>query len=142
MHRDQFATCPHCQSGLDPHGDRHTCGPCQGVWLSEPALLAVIVSVVKHDPPVRLAFEPATAELPQTCPRCATTMTAHRLYGVIVERCSEHGVWFDHGELTAALARAANDDLTKAPLGERIGRRWDRFMRYLVLKILHRPWEK
>jgi hypothetical protein len=37
----------------------------------------------------------ASGETAFACPRCATTMTKHQLFGVTLDRCHAHGVWLD-----------------------------------------------
>jgi Zn-finger nucleic acid-binding protein len=40
---------------------------------------------------------------PRSCPRCATTMAQVSMYGVPLDHCAEHGVWFDVNELANVL---------------------------------------
>ncbi len=54
------------------------------------------------------------------CPRCGDAMTRRasaRGAGVVVDVCGEHGVWFDAGELKAALGAAPPDEPGGAALG-------------------------
>jgi hypothetical protein len=44
------------------------------------------------------------------CPRCATTMTKHALFAVVIDRCPAHGVWLEDRELET-IVRAAVDGL-------------------------------
>ena len=68
--------------------------------------------------PIDRRLVPATGPA-RTCPRCATVMATYLLHGIPVDRCVEHGIWFDSGELIAALqanAEAYSDRHPRAPL--------------------------
>ncbi|MBA3463943.1 MAG: zf-TFIIB domain-containing protein [Deltaproteobacteria bacterium] len=46
------------------------------------------------------------AGTPRPCPACTTPMPTLTLAGIDLDRCTEHGVWFDPSELPAVLAKA------------------------------------
>ena len=126
MLRDEIAPCPRCRRGLDPSGRRLYCGGCEGVLVTEAELRELIAQMeqtsMRPDPAEvhELAFEPAQSAEPAIgCPRCAARMTKHDLYGMIVDRCEAHGVWFDAAELEAALARVG-EDASRMPMSHRI----------------------
>lgn len=54
---------------------------------------------------------PAPTGTPGTraCPMCTTPMVVEDLERVPIDRCAEHGVWFDPSELTLALENASNE---------------------------------
>jgi Zn-finger nucleic acid-binding protein len=124
MLRDDIATCPACGQGLDASGRRLQCGRCQGVLVTEDELREMISEMTKRPgataEPRPLALEPPDwVEAPRTCPRCTTQMTKHRLYGMVVDRCEAHGIWFDAEELQGAL-KNVGEDATKMPLRDRV----------------------
>ncbi|GIX46665.1 MAG: hypothetical protein KatS3mg131_0876 [Candidatus Tectimicrobiota bacterium] len=106
--------CPRCEAplhvALDEDVEVDTCPACHGVWvevLEEKAALKLRPVAFTVDD-VRLFRKlyrpPATREpvryLP--CPVCGALMQ-RRVWGshsgVIVDRCREHGTWYDAGEL-------------------------------------------
>jgi Zn-finger nucleic acid-binding protein len=91
--------CPDCASPhLDAEGE---CERCHGVWLTEAAIVDRIHRELDLGPP-------ALAELP--CPVCATPMPTALLFGIEIDRCREHGVWFDKGEIDDVVRRAENGE--------------------------------
>lgn len=52
--------------------------------------------------PLDRRLMPATAT-PRSCPRCTTEMKAVSIYGVTLDHCGEHGIWFDGEELAKVL---------------------------------------
>jgi hypothetical protein len=82
------------------------------VLLGEHAVEALIAEVEAPAEPRPLALEPAaTGEPALRCPRCVAEMTKHSLYGLTVDRCVAHGIWFDGTELQATLHRAGVEHL-------------------------------
>lgn len=112
-------TCPLCEAGMDQINVGiaedillHRCGACDGVFLSESDLQKVI----KHHAGVLHAVdynmlryildhprnESDTNRVYKDCPVCGETMrklTYAAVSGVQVDRCLEHGIWLDSGEL-------------------------------------------
>jgi Zn-finger nucleic acid-binding protein len=125
MMRDDIATCPACGRGLDASGRRLYCGACAGVLVTEDELRALISEMQAGKPvgsagPRSLALEPADrAEARRTCPRCPARMAKHRLYGMLVDRCPAHGIWFDASELQDALARVGAE-AARPPLRDKV----------------------
>ncbi len=121
VHRDTFFNCPRCACGLDPADTHLSCGQCHGSFIPEKeliddisgrqaqALLAPnakwngeLTKFVHSLGPVVDSPEPTFS-----CPRCATQMTKHQLFGVTLDRCRAHGVWLDgNHELQKILASA------------------------------------
>jgi len=129
--RDEFATCPRCQAALDPRGDRWICSQCTGLLLPEPALSQMIAEMIgstvsalgwrgKVAEPQPLVLTPREATEHLTCPRCTTQMEATNLYGIEVDRCPAHGLWFDRDELEKALQRGLEAGRTKTPAAEKV----------------------
>jgi len=69
------------------------------------------------DPPLGLGAITAH-ELPEHiaarhrrgCPDCKATMISGTLFAVLVDRCAEHGVWVDAGELSRIVLAARRAD--------------------------------
>jgi Zn-finger nucleic acid-binding protein len=102
-HRDQLAACPSCGTGLDPQGARMICSACGGALVPDAQLEAMMNEMSPDDErPLERRLLPGAAA-PRSCPRCTTAMTPHEMYGVTIDRCSAHGVWFDGEELATVL---------------------------------------
>ena len=110
--------CPRCEQSLqEKKYERVTidkCGKCQGVWLDDGEIAAIIeIEEEKFSPEtvrevIAHAFAgvpPAVAaEAPQArCPKCAKVMRLlNYAYnsGVVIDRCIDsHGIWLDSGEV-------------------------------------------
>lgn len=105
LYRDQRLPCPRCKgSDLKFFGDRYACDKCGGTFVQNAALESMIMDVSKQpfDMPA-----PVGAAGPRACPVCKTAMVSEDLEKVPIDRCSDHGVWFDPNELTVALERAS-----------------------------------
>ena len=61
--------------------------------------VADVPRTVKSDPSAWTAEGASTI----ACPECYATMQAIVLHGVHLDRCPQHGVWFDIGEITEVL---------------------------------------
>lgn len=88
-------------------GSRWRCPACEGLFV-EPAVLEALVTEMVGEP--WAAPPPAGAPGERRCPACASALTVEALEGATVDRCAEHGVWFDPAELPAALQHAAGVD--------------------------------
>lgn len=108
-HASPFRTaplaCPRCPSSSLGAGALRTCEACQGAWVPEDALHER-VSDMQADLP-QLAWRHTPSRPSRPCPECRRMMIAHELFGVPVDRCRPHGVWFDGGELAEVLHRSA-----------------------------------
>lgn len=106
-----------------------TCSHCEGSWLDEGELAAIkaarektftraeIDAVRGVTEKVVIGKEALAPEL--ACPKCGAQMQRFNYAGesgVILDKCAQHGVWFDKGELEAvqilveAWERHAGDD--------------------------------
>jgi Zn-finger nucleic acid-binding protein/ribosomal protein L40E len=118
--------CPACGDGRFLHSRALggtgmavlECGVCAGLWLGADVFLTLEERARKLAPP---AADPAAlraeaakrARVPQAggpfyraCPLCRTPMTRinfERVSGVLLDRCRDHGIWFDATELDAVL---------------------------------------
>jgi Zn-finger nucleic acid-binding protein len=102
--------CPGCASRMIESPEARGawgCTSCGGVWAGV-SLANEVASVL--DPAMRELADAAgrTADarrsrMPEPgerrCPECRVQLTWRELAGVEVDVCSEHGTWFDHGEL-------------------------------------------
>jgi Zn-finger nucleic acid-binding protein len=107
LYADQRLACPACTTTeLRFFGDRYACAQCTGTFVQNAALEAMIMDVSKE------AFDlplPTGIAGPRGCPVCTSPMLVEELEHVPIDRCGEHGVWFDPGELTVALERASGE---------------------------------
>jgi Zn-finger nucleic acid-binding protein len=129
--RDEFATCPRCKAALDRAGARLVCKQCEGALVAEPEVSQLIADIVGNvvstmgwagriAEPQPLVLAPREGGAGLVCPCCTAAMTAHKLYGIAVDRCEEHGVWFDKAELEAALQAAVRANRPLSTIGEKV----------------------
>jgi Zn-finger nucleic acid-binding protein len=123
-YRDSRRLCPHCTEdvALSPNGPKLECQRCQGVFVPTADLADMIATMTDRPPPTA-----KHADLPRNrrCPVCSVVMTETSLWTVPVERCDEHGTWFDWKELALALEYAGGG------LGPQSA--WQRFWRELFV---------
>jgi Zn-finger nucleic acid-binding protein len=102
-HRDEFAGCPSCSTGLEPRGTRLMCGECGGVLVTAADLEAMMNEMSPDDErPLDRRLLPGSGT-PRECPRCPAKMNPVSMYGIALDHCAEHGVWFDGEELAKTL---------------------------------------
>ena len=102
---DRELACPVCAaSKLAFRGNRYVCGVCQGAFVENAALVAMVSEIAQRYWELP---EPGTEPGSRTCPVCAAPMIGGAVEGVPVDRCTAHGVWFDAAELTRTLENAA-----------------------------------
>ena len=127
MLRDDVPSCPVCvEQALDTVQDvgwhskdpRYSCGTCNGVLVSEWDVRDLIARATVHkgdEAAKEIVLAPATTPEPiRQCPRCVTKMTKHTLHGIILDRCDEHGYWFDGEELSRVLEKHSAETLKEA----------------------------
>lgn len=105
--------CPRCSVPLAP-GLPHTqiCAQCEGVWVDKGALSQLVQASPEEiaNSPLAGTLEANHQEVPLAdlvpCPVCSATMTRY-VYcadsGITLDRCPQHGIWFDDGELAQAM---------------------------------------
>lgn len=97
---DRQLACPRCPAAtLQFQGDRWTCESCQGAFLQDAALIALVEEMTGSQ-----AELPAVAGEPGSrgCPVCRQPMRVEQA-AITIDRCAGHGSWFDPGELAATL---------------------------------------
>lgn len=93
------------------------CQACQGVWLDNGELEIIINTKEKvfskqlTKETISNAFMgiPASDRIDRACPKCQKKMQTINYgvdTGIIIDKCSEHGVWLDTHELEKIQARA------------------------------------
>lgn len=83
---------------------RWICIDCKGLFVENAALEALALGM--RGEPWQLP-QITGAPGPRPCPACAQPLTVTELEGELVDRCIDHGVWFDAAELEAALQHVA-----------------------------------
>jgi Zn-finger nucleic acid-binding protein len=102
-HRDEFAVCPSCGAGIEARGTRLVCAKCSGCLVTNAEIESMMNELSPDDQrPLEQRLLPGTAK-PRSCPKCKTEMTPFTMYEVTIDRCAEHGVWFDGEELARVL---------------------------------------
>jgi Zn-finger nucleic acid-binding protein len=99
------AKCPRCRNV--PLGDepliRH-CGRCKGSWIAEETLHARVAAAPSTHPGLTWHTEARAALM---CAICAEPMETLVVRDTAVDRCAQHGIWFDANELAHVLAPVA-----------------------------------
>ena len=104
-YKDRTLGCPSCtDTKLSFEGDRWTCNSCNGCFV-EDAALSAMVSEMSGTPWQPDAAKGGPGE--RVCPVCKKPMIVEVLEAVTIDRCEGHGVYFDPDELQATLAHAA-----------------------------------
>ena len=95
MFRDRFGGCPECASSLVEAlilgVASLECSACAGRWLDRDAAATVVGS--------RILDAQEAGMSPRRCPVCGMAMHRILVDAVAIERCIDHGCWFDRGEL-------------------------------------------
>lgn len=96
--------CPGCSAPLELTADVSRCGSCRGAWLTEDGLRHRL-ELMK--PGAVLAQRPGRGAGGRRCPACAEPLASIEIEGIELDRCAEHGVWFDANELSDLLVAVA-----------------------------------
>ncbi len=116
-YRDGELACPACRDvRVRPYRGRHVCDRCGGIQLPLADLGEALADLTGVD--AALAFvdeQPGT----RRCPQCKALMTTCHVIVTIaddvmktkptLDRCADHGVWFDADELAAVFARVSRN---------------------------------
>lgn len=96
--------CPTCNEPLTVAGYSERCSRCDGAWIHEDALVGMLQE--RTSTLVFLPWQPRPKDNERGCAVCRTAMQTANLGSVALDRCADHGVWFDAGELATLLAQA------------------------------------
>jgi len=96
--------CPKCGKALQQAGYTERCRSCDGAWINEDALVGMLQE--RTSTLVFLPWQPRPKDMERPCVVCRRAMQTVNLGSVALDRCAEHGVWFDADELAALLAQA------------------------------------
>lgn len=104
--------CPVCDAPLDEAGRTSRCRLCEGAWISEETLVAILEQ--RASTLVELPWQPRE-DKPRPCADCKAEMQTVDLGHVQLDRCPQHGVWFDADELAALLKEAKHFTTKEMP---------------------------
>lgn len=99
--------CPRCGTALASAGYTERCKACDGAWIGEDALVGILQE--RTSTMVFLPWQPReadAAESGRTCAVCRKALLPVSLGTIALDRCADHGVWFDAKELAALLHEA------------------------------------
>jgi Zn-finger nucleic acid-binding protein len=97
-------TCPVCSVALSQAGFTERCPKCTGAWIHEDALVGMMQE--RTSAMVFLPWQPRERDAERACAVCTKPMQAVSLGTVALDRCAEHGVWFDPEELASVMKQA------------------------------------
>jgi len=111
-YRDQRLACPACNAPLRAYEKRHVCDACDGMFLDLVDLSKAIYDLTSVEPVFEYAGEAPGKRL---CPHCGASMSTCKLRVVVeteiakprptLDRCAEHGIWFDGEELATVFQK-------------------------------------
>jgi Zn-finger nucleic acid-binding protein len=97
-------TCPVCSIALAQAGFTERCPKCTGAWIHEDALVGMMQE--RTSAMVFLPWQPRERDQERACAVCSKPMQAVALGTVALDRCADHGVWFDPEELASLMKQA------------------------------------
>lgn len=97
-------TCPVCRIELSQAGFTERCPKCTGAWIHEDALVGMMQE--RTSAIVVLPWQPRARDEERVCAVCAKPTQPVLLGTVALDRCAEHGVWFDPEELASLMKQA------------------------------------
>lgn len=96
--------CPVCHVALSRAGFTERCPQCTGAWIHEDALVGMMQE--RTSAMVFLPWQPRDRDQERACAVCTKPMATVSLGTVALDRCAEHGVWFDPEELASLMKQA------------------------------------
>lgn len=99
-----MAQCPVCSTELTQAGFTERCPTCTGAWIHEDALVGMMQE--RTNAMVFLPWQPRERDNDRACAVCKKPMQPVSLGTVALDRCAEHGVWFDPEELASLMKQA------------------------------------
>ena len=104
--------CPRCDVPLAYHRPQtHLCPDCDGLWVEAGGLGSLVQQSWEalQASPLSATLEANHPEVDLKamvhCPQCGARMLRYQYgadSGVWLDRCRDHGIWLDDGELAAA----------------------------------------
>jgi hypothetical protein len=115
VYRDRATTCPRCRSELAEEKLALVCVRCGGTWGEERVLVERWMSIAPLLPiPVLTPRVDRKRRL--ECVVCESPMAKVMFESIELDRCDEHGIWFDAGELDRVASTAMLEaGLTETP---------------------------
>lgn len=96
--------CPVCNTELSQAGFTERCPKCTGAWIHEDALVGMMQE--RTSAMVFLPWHDRAQDQERRCAVCRKPMQAVSLGTVALDRCPDHGVWFDPEELASLMKQA------------------------------------
>ena len=97
-------TCPTCNVPLAIAGYTERCETCDGAWIHEDVLVGMLQETTSTM--VFLPWHPRPKDQERACAVCRAPMAPVSLGDVALDRCAEHGIWFDAHELASLIKQA------------------------------------
>jgi Zn-finger nucleic acid-binding protein len=99
--------CPKCTgAALAASGQHQSCAQCGGLFVTEASFADMLQTMSSGSDERTLEHYPiGTEHCAHACPHCGVAMLSSSIERLPVERCAQHGIWFDRDELERALAR-------------------------------------
>ncbi len=95
--------CPHCQHTLITleysEIEIDYCVSCHGIWLDSGELGWLLEREGGSDELIDAMLPARTGERGRRCPICQKKMGKVTIKDVLLDRCADHGLWFDEREL-------------------------------------------
>jgi Zn-finger nucleic acid-binding protein len=105
-YRQQQYQCPDCRLDLRSQLLRgvslFACDACSGTWVPLNSFIRLMETSRPQADPDPIIHNDGTER--RQCPVCRCPMAIAWVDFLQVDKCEEHGVWCDHGELHQALA--------------------------------------
>ncbi len=105
-YRDEHERCPRCGTDLNDAVIGLACVTCRGLWIQPGSVWEMAANMQTPPDLVELPFTPDGNRDKLACPSCRESMDLVSLYGVPIDICQKHGIWFDANELASVLLRA------------------------------------
>lgn len=117
------------------------CNRCQSVWIREPELRSLMDDARPGADNALLVHNDGTER--RRCPICATHMDIAWMLFLQMQRCQEHGIWFDPGELERALGGDIGNEVLEQVNRQAKGRQQEEQKRRREQRsAASRPWAK
>lgn len=115
IYRDGAKTCPRCRTELGEETSGPSCIQCGGTWAEEGVLAERWMQIAPRLPLPRLT-QRVDHERRLPCAVCESPMQKVMFESIELDRCEDHGIWFDAGELDRVASTAMLEaGLTEMP---------------------------